>query len=51
MQPIIALVFLSVLAIAAANFFIKEWIRYDLMRSQAQAQHFHTEVRLLTGAG
>jgi hypothetical protein len=47
MQLVIALVFLSVLAIAAANFFIREWIRYDLMRSQAEAQHFHTEVRLL----
>jgi two-component system LytT family sensor kinase len=47
MQLVIALVFLSVLAIAAVNFFIREWIRYDLMRSQAEAQHFHTEVRLL----
>ena len=47
MQPIIALVFLAVLAIAAANFFIKEWVRNDLTRSQAEAQHFHTEVRLL----
>jgi LytS/YehU family sensor histidine kinase len=47
MQPIIALVFLAVLAIAAANFFIKEWVRNDLTRSQAQAQQFHTEIRLL----
>ncbi|HEV3326552.1 MAG TPA: histidine kinase [Puia sp.] len=47
MQVVIALVFLSVLAIAAANFFIKEWIQNDLTRSQSQAQHFHTEIRLL----
>ena len=47
MQPVIALVFLSVLAIAAAYFFIKEWIRNDLMRSQAEAQQLSTEIRLL----
>jgi two-component system, LytTR family, sensor kinase len=47
MQPIIALVFLAVLAIAAANFFIKEWIGNDLTRSQAQSQQLHTELRLL----
>jgi len=47
MQLIMALVFLSVLAIAAASFFIKEWIRNDLTRSQAQAQQLDTEIRLL----
>src|ERR1700733_8949316 len=47
MQLIIALVFLAVLAIAAANFFIKEWIRNDLQRSQAEAQQLSTEIRLL----
>ena len=47
MQLIIALVFLSVLAVAAANFFIKERIRNDLMRSQADAQQLDTEIRLL----
>jgi two-component system, LytTR family, sensor kinase len=47
LQPIIALVFLAVLAIAAANFFIKEWIGNDLTRSQAQSQQLHTELRLL----
>ncbi len=47
MQLVIALVFLSVLAVAAANFFIKEWIRNDLTRSQAQAQQLDTEIRLL----
>jgi two-component system, LytTR family, sensor kinase len=47
MQLVIALVFLSVLAIAAANFFIKEWIRNDLTRSQVQAQQLRTELRLL----
>jgi two-component system, LytTR family, sensor kinase len=47
MQLVIALVFLSVLAVAAANFFIKEWIRNDLMRSHADAQTLDTEIRLL----
>jgi two-component system LytT family sensor kinase len=47
MQLIIALVFLAVLAIAAANFFMKEWIRNDLRRSQAEAQQLSTEIRLL----
>jgi two-component system LytT family sensor kinase len=47
MQLVIALVFLSVLAVAAANFFIKERIRNDLTRSQAEAQHLQTEIRLL----
>jgi two-component system, LytTR family, sensor kinase len=47
MQLVIALVFLSVLAVAAANFFIKERIRTDLTRSQAEAQHLQTELRLL----
>jgi two-component system LytT family sensor kinase len=47
LQPVIALVFLSVLAIAAASFFIREWIRNDLMRSHADSQHLQTEIRLL----
>ncbi len=47
MQLIMAVVFLSILAIAAAYFFIKEWIRNDLTRNQAETQHLHTEIRLL----
>ncbi len=47
MQLVMALVFLSILAIAAAYFFIKEWIRNDLVRSQAETQHLDTEIRLL----
>ena len=47
MQPVIALVFLAILAIAAAYFFIKEWVRNDLTRSEAQSQHLQTELRLL----
>ena len=47
MQLVMAVVFLSILAIAAAYFFIKEWIRNDLMRSQAETQQLDTEIRLL----
>jgi two-component system LytT family sensor kinase len=47
MQLIMAVVFLSILAIAAAYFFIKEWIRNDLVRSQAETQQLDTEIRLL----
>jgi two-component system, LytTR family, sensor kinase len=47
MQPVIALIFLAILAIAAAYFFIKEWVRNDLTRSEAQSQHLQTELRLL----
>jgi two-component system LytT family sensor kinase len=47
MQPIMALIFLAVLAIAAADFFIKEWVRNDLKRSQAEANQLSTEIRFL----
>ena len=47
MQLPIALVFLSVLGIAVAYFFIKEWIRSDLVRSQAEAHQLSTEIRFL----
>ena len=47
MQPVIALVFLAILAIAAAYFFVKEWVRNDLTRSESQSQHLQTELRLL----
>lgn len=47
MQFVIALVFLSILAVAIAEFFIKEWIRSDLTRSQAEAHQLSMEVRFL----
>lgn len=47
MQLIIALVFLSVLAVAIAQFFIKEWIQNDLTRTQAEAQQLSTEIKFL----
>ncbi|TDW99050.1 sensor histidine kinase [Dinghuibacter silviterrae] len=47
MQLVIALIFLSVLAVAIAQFFIKEWIRNDLTRTQAEAQQLSTEIKFL----
>lgn len=47
MQLVMSLIFLSALGIAAAYFFIKEWIRNDLMRSHAEAQQFSTEIKFL----
>ena len=47
MQLVMALVFLAVLAVAIAEFFIKEWIRNDLTRSQAEAQQLSIEIRFL----
>ncbi|HWB24362.1 MAG TPA: sensor histidine kinase [Chitinophagaceae bacterium] len=47
MQLVMTIIFLAVLGIAIAYFFIKEWIRNDLARSQAEAQQLSTEVRFL----
>ena len=47
MQGTIALVFLSVLGVAIAYYFIKEWIRNDLARNEAQAQQLSAEIRFL----
>jgi sensor histidine kinase YesM len=47
MQLVMAGIFLSILGIAVAYFFIKEWVRNDLRRSQAEAQQLSTEIRLL----
>jgi two-component system LytT family sensor kinase len=47
MQGIMAAVFLSILGIAVAYFLIREWIRNDLRRSQAEAQQLSTEIRFL----
>src|SRR6202012_2747445 len=46
-QLSMAVVFLSILAMAAAYFFIKEWIRSDLTRSQAKANQLAIEVKFL----
>jgi len=47
MQLVMAIIFLAVLGIAVAYFFIKEWIRNDLIRSRAEAQQFSTEIKFL----
>jgi two-component system LytT family sensor kinase len=46
-QLVIALLFLTVLGVAAAYFFIGEWIRNDLMRSQVEARQLSTEIKFL----
>ncbi len=47
MQLVMSLIFLSVLGVAVAYFFIKQWIRNDLARSQAEAQQLSTEIKFL----
>jgi two-component system LytT family sensor kinase len=47
MQGSMVAIFLSMLGIAVAYFFIKEWIRNDLRRSQAETQQLHAEIRFL----
>ena len=47
MQLIIIMVFISVLAVAIAQFFTMEWIRNDLTRTQAEAQQLSTEIKFL----
>ena len=47
MQPVMAVIFLAILSIAVAYFFIREWIRNDLRRSQTEALQLSTEIRLL----
>jgi len=47
MQLVMAAIFISMLGIAVAYFFIKEWIGNDLRRSQAEAQQLSTEIRFL----
>jgi hypothetical protein len=47
MQGVMGTIFLSMLGVAVAYFFIKEWIQNDLQRSQAEAQQLHTEIRFL----
>ncbi len=47
MQLVVFLIFLSVLGIAIAYFFIGEWIRNDLLRSQIEAHQLSTELKFL----
>jgi two-component system LytT family sensor kinase len=47
MQPVIALLFILVLGVAVAYFYIGESIRNELTRSQAEAHQASTELRLL----
>jgi LytS/YehU family sensor histidine kinase len=47
LQIVIALAFLAVLGIAAAYFFIKEWMRNELVRSKAEGLQFDAELRFL----
>jgi len=47
MQPVIALLFILVLGIAAAYFYIGESIRNELLRSQSEAHHLSTELKFL----
>lgn len=47
LQPVIAVVFLSVLAFAVAYFFIREWVRNEMRRSQVEAHQLSTEIKFL----
>jgi len=47
MQIVMSLAFLAVLGAAAAYFFIKEWIRNELMRSKVETLQLNTELRFL----
>jgi len=47
LQPLMIGIFLSVLGIAVAYFFIRAWIRNELRRSQVEASQLSTEIRFL----
>lgn len=47
MQLTMALAFLAILGVAAAYFFIKEWVRNELLRSKVEALQVNTELRFL----
>jgi two-component system LytT family sensor kinase len=47
MQIIMSLAFLAILGIAAAYFFIKEWIGNELIRNKAETLQVDTELRFL----
>ncbi|HLX90922.1 MAG TPA: sensor histidine kinase [Puia sp.] len=46
-QPIVVAIFLAIVAVSTAYFFIKEWLRNDLMRSRAEAERLGMELRFL----
>lgn len=47
MQTVIALAFMATLGVAGAYFFMKEWIRNELARNEADAVQLNTELRFL----
>lgn len=47
MQLTMALAFLAIVGVAAAYFFIKEWVRNELARSKVEALQIDTELRFL----
>lgn len=47
MQPVIGAMFLAIQSIAVVYFFIREWIRSGLRRSQAESLQLSTEIRFL----
>lgn len=47
LQSVIAVVFLCVLAFAVAYFFIREWVRNEMRRSQVEAHQLSTEIKFL----
>lgn len=46
-QVILLLVFLSVMGVSIAYFFLKEWAKADLSRNQMQANQLSTEIKFL----
>jgi hypothetical protein len=47
LQPVLALIFLLIMGIAAAYYYIGESIRKELLRSQAEAHQARTELKFL----
>jgi len=46
-QVILLLIFLSVMGVSIAYFFLKEWAKADLSRNQMQANQLSTEIKFL----
>jgi uncharacterized membrane protein YwzB len=46
-QVVLLLIFLSVMGISIAYFFLKEWAKADKLRSQLQANQLNTEIKFL----
>jgi two-component system, LytTR family, sensor kinase len=47
MQLTMLLIFLSVLGLSVAYFFLKEWARNELVRNQLEANQYSTEIKFL----